>query len=88
MFTSDATQLFLKRRIPKGGTKTSLSKTNFNLKTQLSFVLYPRKIVFINAHDRHYDDGRYKYKMPVCPGKDFSQEELLQPGKYTGTNDM
>ena len=35
------------------------------------------------AHDRHNNDGRYKYKMPVCPGKDFSQEELLQPGKDT-----
>ena len=36
----------------------------------------------------YVQDGQLKYNMPVGPGKDFSQEELLQPGKYAGTNDM
>ena len=34
----------------------------------------------------HYDDDPL-CNMPVCPGQDFSQEELLQSGKHLKTND-
>ena len=79
MFISVATQLVLQRRIPKRETKTSFFEAQLNT-TELYF-LFQLNCVF--AHD-----GQLKYNMPVGPGKDFSQEELLQPGKYTGTNDM
>ena len=57
---------------------------NIHFQAQLNtteLFLFQLNCVF--AHD-----GQLKYNMPVCPGKDFSQEELLQPGKYARTNDV